>query len=146
MRTLLALAAILLLALSAAAQSDPAEFGRASGGTIELITKAPRQTSGSLSLTRSTGGQGYEGTIGGTLLDDRVWFFGAASTFPGMYAKATAQPVDWSNITATWSGGLQPAGDGLKPVAPRSDSFLSLRSTSVISDRMMLNISISRSQ
>jgi len=128
-RTLLALLAVQLLALGAAAQSDT-EFGNAFGGTINTIAKAPRQTSGSLSISRSTGGTGYEGSLGGELLKDRIWFFGAASILPQLQftapnltkidpkAKATAQPL--------------PA------------SFLSLRATSALSDQTTLHFSFSR--
>lgn len=158
-RTILALLAMQLLALGALAQND--EFGRASGGSVEMITKAPRQFSGSLGLTHSMGfrsGQGYEGSLGGELLEDRLWVFAAASVLPAIQfstpdftmidAKATAQPVDWTNITASFSRLQQPVLgtttftplDGSLPT-----SFLSLRSTSLLSDKMMLNFSFSMS-
>ena len=150
-RTLLALVASQLIALGAIAQSD-AEFGRASGGTIDAITKAPRQLSGSLALSHSTRGEGYEGSLGGQLVPDRLWFFASASVLPNMQfsnadltavdAKATAQPVDWSTVTASFSQSRQPAFFA-SPALPTS--FLSLRSTSMVSDRMMLNFSFSRS-
>ena len=147
-RALFALLVIPLFAPAAVAQS--AEFGRGSGGSIDVITKAPRRFSGSLSLTRSTtrstgtlGGNGYEGSLGGALLDDRVWFFAAASTLTAIDTKLTAQPVDWTSVTASFAKTLQPVDwthDGSLPA-----SFLSLRSTSVLSDRTMLNFSFSRS-
>jgi hypothetical protein len=151
-RTLLPLLLVQWLALGAVAQS--AEFGRASGGTIDAIAKAPRRFSGSLSLTRSSGaarGQGYEGTVGGELLDDRAWFFASAAIVPQMQfstpnlpnldAKATAQPVDWTSATASFSRLQQP----VLGTTPQTSSFLSLRSTSVLSDRMTLGFSFSRS-
>jgi hypothetical protein len=118
-RTLLLTLAAQVLALGALAQSvtEPSaiEFGRASGGTIHAIAKAPRQLSGSLSLTQSTGarsGRGYDATLGGELLDERVWFFGTASILPQMRvfnpqiraieAKTAAQPVDWTAVTASF--------------------------------------------
>lgn len=134
MRTILAVLVIQMFSLGALAQT--AEFGRASGGTIDAITKAPHQTSGSLSLSRSNGGTGYEGSLGGEVVKDRIWFFAAASILPSIqFTKATAQPVDWTNVTATFRESRQPAVPS---------TFLSLRSTSVLSDRTMLNFSFSR--
>jgi hypothetical protein len=156
-RTLLALLAMQLLALSALAQSSD-EFGRASGGSISAITKTPSAFSGSLSLTHSIGrGQGYDGSVGGKLLDDRLWFFAAAAVLPNIQfstpgiasidAKATAKPVDWTTVTAAFSRLQQPVfATSVTPVdGSLSTSFLSLRSTSMLSDRTMLNISVSRS-
>lgn len=145
-----------LLAVASFAQSE--EFGRASGGSIEAITKAPRQLSGSLGLTHSTHGEGYEGSLGGEILQDKLWFFAAASVLPQVQfsapqinafeAKATAQPVDWTNVTASFSRLQQPVfgTTSLTPIdGTVPSSFLSLRSTSLITDRMMLNFSFTRS-
>src|SRR3954453_13689605 len=98
----LALLATLILTLGAFAQT--AEFGHASGGTIDAITKVPRQTSGSLSLSRATGGTGYEGSLGGELVKDHLWFFAAASVLPNIQfdPKTTAQQVDWKNAATTF--------------------------------------------
>ena len=154
-RTLLALVVAHLLAAAAFAQS---EYGRASGGTIEGITKGPSQFSGSLTLSQSvgsSGGRGYEASLGGELLDDRLWFFGAASVLPQVRfstpgitafdAKATANPVDWTSVTASFHRLQQP---GLATMPQPYDgslpsSFLSLRSTSILSDRMILDFSFS---
>ena len=143
MRTLLALLILSMSALGAAAQSDN-EYGRASSGAIAAITKGSSQFSGSLSLTQSTGGSGYGGTFGGEVLKDHIWVFAAAAVLPRIQfsnvidAKVTAQPVDWSNVTASFSQPRQ--NDVLLP-----SSFLSLRSTTMLSERTMLNISVSRS-
>jgi hypothetical protein len=154
--TLLLVIVAQLLALAAFAQTD--EFGRAAGGSIDAITKAPKQFSGSLGLTHSSRGQGYDGSLGGELLEDRIWFFAAASVLPNIQfstpdlaafdAKATAQPVDWTSVTASFSRLQQPVLgttaftpiDGSVP-----SSFLSLRSTSVLSDRMTLSLSFTKS-
>jgi len=151
MRTLVALLVLQLLALGAAAQSESGEYGRASGGSIDGITKGPNRLSGSLSLSHSTGvfgGAGYGASLGGEVLKDHLWVFAAASVLPriqfsnpdltAIAAKATAQPVDWSSVTASFSQLRQ--NDILLPY-----SFLSLRSTTMLSDRMMLNLSVSRS-
>lgn len=150
-RRLLPLLVINLVAVAALAQTD-AEFSRASGGVIDGITKAPSKTSGSLSLTHSTGlfgGRGYEGTLGGELVADRLWFFGAGSVLPGARlssAKVTTQPVDWNSVTASFSQVRQPLfTTTLQPAfgsLPRS--FLSLHSTAMLSNQMMLNVSLSQ--
>jgi hypothetical protein len=141
-RTLLALLVFLMIAAGAFAQSDN-EFGRASSGAISAITKGPSQFSGSLSL--STGG-GHGASFGGEAIKDRLWVFAAAAVLPQIQfakadlvdAKATAQPVDWANVTASLS--RLRSNDILLP-----SSFLSLRSTTMLNDRMMMNISFSRS-
>jgi hypothetical protein len=157
-RTLLAVVVSHVLALGVFAQNETAEFGRASGGSIDALTKRTRKTSGSLGLTQSTGafeGLGYEATLGGELLNDRLWFFAAGSVRPQMQftsdimaidAKATAQPVDWTNVTASFSQLRQPAFTNTLTPNDRSlpASFLSLRSTSVLSDRMTLDFSFSQ--
>jgi hypothetical protein len=146
-RTLLASLVFLMIALGAFAQSDN-EFGRASSGAISAITKGPSQFSGSLSLSLGSG-TGYGATLGGEAIKDRLWVFAAAAVLPQIQfskadlpaidAKATAQPVDWSNVTASFR--QLRSNDTLLP-----SSFLSLRSTTMLSDRMMLNISYSRSE
>ena len=150
-RTLLALVVVSLFAVAAFAQSSE-EFGRASGGSLELITKAPHQFSGSLSLSHSLGGfrgQSYDGSAGGAIVNDRVWFFAAATVLPRVQfstqqmnavdTRATAQPVDWSNATATFR-----RNDASTPTSAPS-SFLSLRSTTMLSDHMVFDVSVSRS-
>lgn len=137
-RTLASLLATAFVAAGAAAQT--AEFGRGSGGVIEAITKSPKRFSGSLGLSRSSGlfqGNGYEGSLGGELVDERLWFFAAASVLPAV-VKVTAQPVDWTSVAATFSQTAEQP-DQLTPPS----SFLSLRSTSVLSDRMTLSFSVS---
>ncbi|HEY0140835.1 MAG TPA: hypothetical protein VGF48_08060 [Thermoanaerobaculia bacterium] len=154
-RIALALTVTQLLACAALAQSA-AEFGRASGGEISVITKQPRRLSGSLGFSQSSGGrgQGYNATLGGSVLDERLWFFASAATLPAMQygasnfqavdAKMTAQPVDWSTITASFTQ-AQPvmAISPLTPEASLPSSFLSLRSTTMLSDSMMMNFSFS---
>lgn len=147
-RTLLAFVAVTLFAAAAFAQSSE-EFGRASGGSLELITKAPRQFSGTLSLSHSVGGfrgQSYDGSAGGAIVNDRVWFFAAATVLPRVQfstnavdTRATAQPVDWSNATATFRRSETPTP------ASTPSSFLSLRSTTMVSDHMVFDVSVSRS-
>src|ERR1041385_8179353 len=137
MRRLLLPLLIQLVALAAFAQTS-AEFDHAFGGTLDTITKTTRHTSGSLFLNS----RGYEGSLGGQLVPDRLWFFSSASILPRTHidAKATAQPVDWNSVTASFSqfGAPQPNTGSL------SQSFLSLRSTALLSNRTTLDISISQ--
>src|SRR5438067_6784466 len=75
----LALVLMPLITAAALAQSS-AEFGRFSGGQIELAVKAPSHFSGSLggTMALSNGLSGYGGTFGGTVIKDRMWFFATA--------------------------------------------------------------------
>ncbi len=63
-----------LFTTSIAFAQSGAEFGRASGGQLDLTFKAPSRFSGSFGLTT---GRSTFGTFGGTLVKDRVWFFAA---------------------------------------------------------------------
>ncbi len=145
---------LLVIATGVLAQS--AEFGRGSSAdAINAIAKARRPLSGSLSLSRSNGarGDGYAGTLGGELLDDRLWFFAAASVLPrvefstadftpmnAIDAKATAQPVDWTSVTASFHQSSQ------TNVGAIPSSFLSLRSTTMLSDRAFFDFSVSQTK
>ena len=66
-----------LLAATTAYAQAPYEYDRASGGEIHMLTKGTRSTSGTLGLKRGDGTELWNATFGGTLLQDRVWFFGA---------------------------------------------------------------------
>ncbi|MBV9496677.1 MAG: hypothetical protein JOZ54_20705 [Acidobacteria bacterium] len=151
----------LLLAASAFAQSEPGstnEFGRATGAEFRAIVKGPRTLSGTLSLSTAGGatrGRGYEGSVGGEIVRDKMWFFGAASMLPGLQtsqltglnAKVTAQPVDWSNVTASFQQLRQPSAISPLQQDFRSldSTFLALHSTTMLSDRMMMNFSYTQS-
>ena len=151
MRTLTAVLVSLMVAAVASAQTV-AEFGRAAGDAITAITKSPRQTSGSLGLIQSSGmfrGRGYEATLGGELLNESVSYFAAASMMPrtqftteipAYHVKATAQPLDWTTINASLL--QRPAFASTE--RSLSTSFLSLRSTSILSERMTLDFHFSQ--
>lgn len=136
--------AVTSITFSALAQSV-AEFGRATGGEISVITKQPRRLSGSLQLSVGRG-TGYSATAGGTALDDRIWFFASAAVLPAMQfnnatkleatdLKVTAQPVDWTTISASYSQ---------SETNLHTPTFLSLKSTSIIRDNMTLDFSFSK--
>ena len=135
----LAFAVTSLLASAALAQSA-SEFGRASGGEIQTITKHNRKLSGSIDLMRGNGSRS-ETSVGGTLLDDKVWFFGSASrALTNGSGKIDAQPVDWNHITASYSK-TEPAIE--TPLALPA-SVLTLHSTTMLSPNAMMSISFSR--
>lgn len=151
---------LLLLVAANGVVAQSAEFGRGSSvEAINAVAKTRHPLSGSLSLSRSNSarGDGYEGTLGGELLDDRLWFFAAASVFPrvdfstadfttadAIDAKVTAQPVDWTSLTASFHQSSQSAAGSIGDTIP--SSFLSLRSTTILSDRTFLDFSVSQSK
>lgn len=149
-----ALVLVLLTLIASAAFAE--EFGRVSGGEMKLVTKGRSQFSGSLGMSLSDRSEpGYEGTLGGTLVDDRVWFFASAqqqdrrifTNFEGLAipeqrvatmldTKVVANIGDRQNLAASFNTGGQ-------PFVPTN--FLSLRYTGVISSNMFFNATISRS-
>ena len=139
-------ALLIVLAQLAAGAALAQEYGRASGGQLQLFTKQPSNFSGSLgfTLSRSLFGdnlKGYEGSLGGTLVPDRMWFFGSMqrndvmnftpSSSP-LFGKFSAQlgekqTIDASNFTAL------PA------------SFRSLHYTGIISPNSFFSATVSQS-
>jgi hypothetical protein len=141
-------------AFAIAQEAAPApEFGRASGGQIEMITKQPSKLSGSFAITRSdsnlsSGLKGYEATLGGTIVEDRLWFFGTAQQQNGSrfataapviqqrdldraaFAKSTAQLGDRHVLDASFGAG--------------PSSFLSLRYQAAVSNNMFISATFSR--
>lgn len=164
MRLLIAFAAFLVIAAPAFAQDV---FDRGTGGEITATTKAPAKTSGSLGLeVFAGGGSGYNATLGGTLLEDRIWFFGSlyrserqhsfASAIPEMPAVASAQSIDAKlgaqlgsrqTLDAVFSSGHYEAvapAPAAEPFAIPS-SFLTLRYTGVVSSNMFFTATLSQS-
>lgn len=163
-RTIVPLAATLsLLALPAVAQSTPSEFGRVDAGPIVMTTKSSQgQLSGTFSLSRSNarGGTGYDGSLGGAIVPDRLWFFASAAVLPqlriapgfsspaagslqAMEAKVDAQPVDWTNVSASFRRSQDAAVLGTA-FGTVPSSWLSLHSTSMLSDHSMLELSFTQ--
>jgi hypothetical protein len=163
-----ALVLSLLFAALAFAQSDvsTSEFGRGTGGEISLITKSPARLSGSFGI--STGGlggrrNGYDATLGGTVVQDRIWFFASAQRSTDLFgatpqqngesAEAVSRAIDAKlamqlgnrqNLAATFASqrGIDSA---LATPGVTPSSFLSLRYTGIVSDHMFFNASFSRS-
>jgi hypothetical protein len=72
--------ALALLFVAAAALAQSAEYGRAGGDEIALPFKKSGTFSGSFNVSTSSGdfgGKSFGGTIGGALIADKLWFFGA---------------------------------------------------------------------
>jgi hypothetical protein len=119
-----------ILALPALAQSD-AEFGRYSAGEINLLTKSPSQYSGSFRLTRGAA-TGFGGSLGGAIVKDKAWFFASGdhikSTQPLFNGNLVAIPTARQTVNTT--------------VAP---TFLSLKSTNIISPNSFVTVSVSKS-
>src|SRR5436305_6331152 len=95
-----------------------AEYGRFAGGVVNVLTKSGgNQLSGSLrtsctkdewsAVTPITTSQAddlnkrYEATLGGFILRDRLWFFGAGRNFKNSIAQQTVAPTSlaFSDVT-----------------------------------------------
>jgi len=155
--------------------SPTSEFGRVSGGDIDMITKHSQPFSGSIGMTTSpsqlslgSGGnsKGFDATLGGTLVKDRVWFFGSTERRDSLFAsqvaapfaegatarvtsratdsKLTAQLGDRQNLAASFAASRQPAlttAPALTGTLP--SSFLSLHYTGIVSSNMFISASFS---
>src|SRR5436305_827330 len=104
-------AALLAFALTAGVALAQQEYGRSWGGQLDLFTKQPSRLSGSLGLTFSRsslfGGnaKGYEGTLGGTVVPDRLWFFGSmqrndAPLFSSALPQVALAPASFGKLDA----------------------------------------------
>ena len=145
-----------LTAAAALAQSAPpaAEFGSVSGGEVELLTKGPRKTSGSVGLSTFGSRAGYEATLGGTLLEDRLWFFGAAAMLPAIPQRAAtvgtvdlkmdAQLGSRNSLSAAFSDGRAVDDGQFNASAGTVPSFLSLRYTGVVSSNFFFDATVMR--
>ena len=134
-------AMLLVLTASVGLAQSSSEFGSVSGGQLELLTKGAARTSASVGLT-SGSREGYEATLAGTLLEDRLWFFGTASMLPGMPQRGTVANVDLK-MDAQLGSRNSVAGAFSEEQAMPS-SFLSLRYTGVVSNNMFFNATIMR--
>ena len=152
-RSLLALVAAFILSGSAFAQ----EFGRVSGGELEVAAKSSSTLSGSLGMElpflSGRSGQGYGATLGGTIIRDRVWFFASMqqSETPVYSGPASSERLDTKvigdigsrqNLSASFSRANFAATPGANLTVP--SSFLSLRYTGIVSSNMFFTATISR--
>ena len=164
MRLAITLAGLLIAAGPACAQDV---FDRASGGEISATAKSAEKTSGSLGVELfAGGGSGYNATLGGTLLEDRVWFFGSLyraqrpqsfqTAIPEMPAIASTQSIDAKlganlgsrqTLDAVFSSGSY---EGITPTLSAEPltvptSFLTLRYTGMMSSNAFFTATFSQS-
>jgi hypothetical protein len=150
-----ATAILFLLAATAFAQS---EFGRASGGDVDLITKHGQPFSGSLEAMMGTGSR-YGATFGGTAVPDRIWFFASIDKSQAPLAwrsidqavsRATSanmntQIGDRQNLAAVFSSLKQPGLTTSSSFTTETPtSFRSLHYTGILSNNMFITGSFSQ--
>jgi hypothetical protein len=149
----------------------PDEFGRVSGGELDVLTKHGSALSGSLSISASKSNDpfstfnsgtahGYGASVGGTLVPDRVWFFASAQQIASpiaaqfandlpqtrvshpIDAKAMAQIGDRSNLSASFASQIPTAAFGI--TTPGQASFLSLHYSAALSSNSFFSASFSQ--
>jgi hypothetical protein len=161
---------------SDASVASPAEFGRAYGGDLDLLTKHGQAFSGSFGMSTSRSSlpfatgttKGLDATLGGTVLQDRLWVFASAhqtqgllgspfaTTLPqgttgvgtsrGIDTKVTAQLGDRQSLAASFAAtrGTDATSAATIAVPNPSSSFLSLHYTGIVSSNMFFTGSFSR--
>lgn len=110
------------------------EFGRSSGGQVDVTFKTPSRLSGSLGLTT---GRSAFATFGGTLVKDRVWFFASGEriqTTPRFDSNLFKSLGDRSNVTTTVR-----APDSVR-------RFLSLHYSGIVSSNSFFTATVSSDQ
>lgn len=173
MRTSTLLAAALLstlwTSLPASAQTDATgepSLWRASGGEVDGRAKRGNRLSGSIGVSFSQGGRaglfgpsrGLDATLGGAVIEDRLWFFGAAQLqqsprlaplvaaqpagSTAFDAKAIAQLGEGQSLQSSFSrqNGLFTGAGVLRP-----ESLFSLHYTAILSSNMFVTASATRS-
>lgn len=165
------------LAIAAFAQSSEvvppsSEFGRASAGEISAITKHPGTLSGSFSLSASKSqmpfggnGRGLDATLGGTLVQDRVWFFASAQHDTSFFSpqldyaapaaempssrainsKVTASIGDRQSLAASFASSRNATSTTAGPLSLPS-SFMTMHYTALVSDNMSFTATLSQSK
>jgi hypothetical protein len=171
-----AVAALVLLSSIAFAVTaqQPAEFGRASGPELVMKPKGSAPISGSLELSLSSGDDifgrggspGYGLSAGGTLVQDRLWFFASASRqessrFAGLPDNVTTSAMSSAaggrlagqvgsnhDFSAFFEAAKQPqltmTNTGSFATIDAPSTFLSLRYTGIVSNNMFFTGSVTR--
>jgi hypothetical protein len=143
-RIVLALVVTFASGVCLAQSSD--EFGRATGGLLELSVKGPTRFSGSLGLTSGSGLRGYGATFGGTVVNDRLWFFGAAERNQSRIVSSTI-PQTSPRFDANWNAALGARNSfsaSYRSATIPSSSFMTLHYTGIVSSNMFITGSVSR--
>ncbi len=138
------------------------EYGRDSGGVIEATMKQSNTLSGSLGigLTRSSmpfvagSARNYNATLGGTVLKDRLWFFGSALVNDGARFNPVLSAIPARSVPMIALGNLSAqAGDrqsfaasGIRSgsLTALPSSFLSLHYTAILSSSSFVTASVTR--
>ena len=150
-RTVIALA--LIVSAGNLLAQEFTEYSRTDAGQIEMLTKrATRKLSGSLGATL-LGGKGYEATLGGTLVNDRLWFFASMQQFQ-MASPAVVQGAQPINMDAAFGKMVAQIGDRqniivsggteTNPFLSVPSTFLSLRYTGTLSSNSFFTASFSQ--
>ena len=130
-RTFAGLGLVLLLAASGIAQD--AEF-RGSSGLISLVPRQTQKLSGSLGFTLSRS-PGYNASVGGAVVQDRLWFFAAGQR--DAWQLASPQPTAALEGSWTEQNGRHVRGDP-------SSSLLTLRFDSLVTGSSFFSANVTR--
>jgi hypothetical protein len=144
--------ALLLVAATASAQ----EYGRTSGGELQMFTKQPSKLAATLGFNFGSG-KGFEGSVGGTLIEDRMWFFASAirdekrSVAAALPQTAEVKAVDAKLITQLGasqmiSGSYSSSTVTSPLLLTAPESFLNLRYTGIISPNAFFTASVSKAR
>lgn len=142
-RIVLALVVTFVSGVCLAQSSD--EFGRATGGLLELSTKGPTRLSGSLGLSMGSGLRGYGATFGGTVINDRLWFFGTAERNQSRLISSTL-PQSSPRFDANWKAAIGDRNSfsaSYRSATIPSSSFMTLHYTGIVSSNMFITGSVS---
>jgi hypothetical protein len=137
---------VLILLATFAGTAAAQEFGRTSGGEIDVATKSPAKLSGSLGFSLfSQDAKRYEASFGGTIIDDRLWFFGTAergdrSSFQHGVTEYT-EPLRALRVSVVST----PAQDTTQPPLTMPRDFLTLHYTGILSSNSFFTAMFSRS-
>ena len=141
LRLALPIAAAMVASAAPGQQPMPvSEFGRVSGGQVDVVTKGTGDLSGSLAIMSLGSREEYGATLGGTLLEDRLWFFGAGALPGATDAKMTAQLGSRNSVNASFS---RTSAESTSAQALPS-SFMSLRYDGMASGNFFFSASFLR--
>ncbi len=146
MRRPILLAVLALFATAAFAQE----------ATLDMRPKHSSTLDGSLGITKGHG-TGFDMTLGGTAVKDRVWFFASAERTQPMFASATpvtsdirtidakaiANIGDRQNLAATFASATAPAL--AQPLSVPSN-FLSMHYTATVTSNSFFTMDFSESR
>jgi hypothetical protein len=155
----------MIAAVAMAQDLTSAEFGRSTGGEVQLRPKQGGNLSGSLGFTLSKS-KGYEGTLGGAILKDRLWFFASAqkqdaqlysgvaqmqlperAVSGALNARLAGQLGDRQSFNAYFEAARQSYATSpatFAQIGATPSSFLALRYTGIVSSNMFFNASVSQ--